>query len=251
MNDGDRIQCPKCDYTTENWNYFVAHKRSKHPDPESKIKCEKCDFSHIYPSKMKVHYNIVHLGIKRQDQKNTCKKDSCESFGRNTCQDLETHSLFSCQQCHYLTRRKGEFQSHIQSVHEGIIYQCQHCYFVTKVEDLLKRHTKFEHSKMLFACTEVTCSYETVSNNLLKEHIGSKHGKPHKCDQCDYASFKLGDLGKHLKLHSALCVRLNRKWEIGIFPPQHPFSPGIIISDRIFGDFLLPSFTFDIFLRTS
>ena len=49
----------------------------------------------------------------------------------------------------------------------------------------------------------------------------------------------------------ALCVRLNRKWEIGLFPPQHPFSPGIVISDRIFGDCPLPSFTFDISLRTS
>ena len=149
-----------------------------------------------------MHYNIVHLGIKRQDEKNTCKIDSCKSFGRNTCQDLETHSLFSCQQCHYLTRRKGDFQIHIQSVHEGIIYQCQHCYLVTKFEDLLKRHTKFEHSKILFACTEAKCSYETYSNNLLREHVESKHGKPHKCDQCNYASFRLRDLRIHLKLHS-------------------------------------------------
>ena len=34
---------------------------------------------------------------------------------------------------------------------------------------------------------------------------------------------------------NALCVRLNRKWEIGIFTPQHPFFPGIIISDKLFG----------------
>ena len=33
----------------------------------------------------------------------------------------------------------------------------------------------------------------------------------------------------------ALYVRINRKWEIGIFPPHHPFSPGMIISDKIFG----------------
>ena len=49
----------------------------------------------------------------------------------------------------------------------------------------------------------------------------------------------------------ALCVRLNRKWEIGIFTPQHPFFPGIIISDKLFGACPLSSFTFDIYLGTS
>ena len=34
----------------------------------------------------------------------------------------------------------------------------------------------------------------------------------------------------------ALWARLNRKWEIGIFPPQPLFSPGMIISENIFGD---------------
>ena len=48
-----------------------------------------------------------------------------------------------------------------------------------------------------------------------------------------------------------LWVRLNRKWEIGIFPPQPPFSPGMIISEKIFEDCPLFSFTFAIYLGTS
>ena len=165
MNNGYRIQCEKCKYETDNKSYFLSHKRSKHPDPASKIKCEKCDFSHTFPSKLKVHYDIVHMGIKRQDEKNTCKIHSCEGFG-STCQELEKHSLFSCQQCDYSTRRKGDFRSHVQSVHEGIIYRCQNCYFVTKFEDILKRHIKFEHSQMLFACKEGKCPYKGHSKNL-------------------------------------------------------------------------------------
>ena len=50
---------------------------------------------------------------------------------------------------------------------------------------------------------------------------------------------------------TTLCVRLKRKWKIGIFPPQHPFSPDIIISDKLFGDWPLSSFTFDVYLGTS
>ena len=52
-------------------------------------------------------------------------------------------------------------------------------------------------------------------------------------------------------LNNALCVRLNRKWEIGIFLPQYTFSPCIIISDKIIGGCPLSSFTFDIYLGTS
>ena len=50
---------------------------------------------------------------------------------------------------------------------------------------------------------------------------------------------------------NALCVRLNRKWEIVIVTPRHPFSPGMIISDIIVGCRPLSSFTFDIYLGTS
>ena len=39
-----------------------------------------------------------------------------------------------------------------------------------------------------------------------------------------------------------------RKWEIGIFPPQSPFSPGMIISENLFGDCPPSS---DIYLGTS
>ena len=38
--------------------------------------------------------------------------------------------------------------------------------------------------------------------------------------------------------------RLNRKWGIGIFPPQSPFSAGMVIIEKIFVDyfyFLWPS----------
>ena len=47
---------------------------------------------------------------------------------------------------------------------------------------------------------------------------------------------------------------LYQKWKLEIqvrFPLQHPFFPGIFISDKLIVDWPLPSFTFDIYLRTS
>ena len=51
-------------------------------------------------------------------------------------------------------------------------------------------------------------------------------------------------------MYIALWVRPNRKWEIGIFLPQSPFFPKIIISEKIFVYCSLSSFTFGIYLGT-
>ena len=43
-------------------------------------------------------------------------------------------------------------------------------------------------------------------------------------------------------------------WKLEIharFPPQQPFSSIVIISDKLFGDWPLSSFTFDTYLGTS
>ena len=142
MNDTNIFQCVKCEYRTVNKIYLSSHMGSKHAVPRRKLKCEKCDFTHIFPSKLKVHYNIVHLGIKRQDEKNTCKTLSCEHFGKTTCKDLETHSLFSCEHCQFSARRKHVMRDHVENIHEGIIHPCQKCSFVAKTGDALKNHMR-------------------------------------------------------------------------------------------------------------
>ena len=159
--------------------------RSKHPDPASKMKCEKCHFSHIFPSKLKVHYNIVHLGIERQDDRNTCKVDSCENFGRKNCKELERHSLFSCKQCEYSTGRNSQIKIHIESVHEGIVYPCEQCPYVTKLKDSFRSHIKSMHTKVFPVCSEENCIYETKSNDLLRKHLESDHEGEVKF-KCDY-----------------------------------------------------------------
>ena len=57
------MNCDQCDYKTDKKNYMDNHKRGKHP--KSKKKCNECSFTAAFPSKIKQHYKIVHLGIKR------------------------------------------------------------------------------------------------------------------------------------------------------------------------------------------
>ena len=53
-----------------------------------------------------------------------------------------------------------------------------------------------------------------------------------------------------IKVH---CTMGRVQWKMGFrtFLPQPPFSPGMIISEKIFGDCPLSSYTFDIYLGTS
>ena len=157
---------------------------SKHPDPRRKLKCEKCDFTHIFPSKLKVHYNIVHLGIKRQDEKNTCKTLSCEHFGKTTCKDLETHSLFSCEHCQFLARRRHLMRDHVEKVHEGIIHPCQKCPFVAKTGETFRKHMKTQHHIKI----------------VMKERYQAE--KPNKCNQCSYVCSRPTDLKSHMIRHT-------------------------------------------------
>ena len=132
----DRMDCAKCNFTTVKKNYLVSHMRSKHQDPDTKIKCEECNFTHIYPSKMKVHYNIVHLGIKRQDDKSTCKVDSCENFGKTT------REPYKCNQCNYASFRIRELNAHAK-VHGGErSYKCNQCDFASYFSSSLAGHLK-------------------------------------------------------------------------------------------------------------
>ena len=169
----------------------------------------KCEFTHIFPSKLKVHYNIVHLGIKRQDEKNTCKTLSCEHFGKTTCKDLETHSLFSCEHCQFSARRKHLMRDHVEKVHEGIIHPCQKCPFVAKTGDTLRTHMKTQHhikidmkeryqAEKPNKCNQCSSRPTDLKSHMIK-HAG---GKPYNCNQCNYASFWPGGLKNHMIKHT-------------------------------------------------
>ena len=194
------LKCTKCEYNTDKKNYLDNHTRGKHP--KSKTKCKMCDFSHAFPSKIKQHHTIVHLGIKRLDYKFRCKVDSCQDFGKNTCEDLEQHSLVFCNQCEHTTRRNEDLKYHVSSVHEGIVYPCEQCSYVSKWNRELKLHVKSKHTTMFFFCEEETCSFETYSRTLLGKHFESEHEGivKYKCEymNCGKISGTRSGLRKHI-----------------------------------------------------
>ena len=62
-------ECDQCDFKTSKYMAMYRHKREKHL--VSKQKCTDCDYSHIYPNRVKMHHNRVHKGNKKK--KKLCK----------------------------------------------------------------------------------------------------------------------------------------------------------------------------------
>ena len=120
-----QLECNKCDYKTTNYNCMYRHKRTKHSN--IKQKCTKCDYAHIYPTKVKSHYKQVHLGIARA-KKDMCRKNTCKFFSTKNCTDLK-HYLFSCHLCDFSSKKNDNLKYHVQRVHEGILssYSCDQC----------------------------------------------------------------------------------------------------------------------------
>ena len=194
------LQCAKCDYKTDKKNYLDNHMRGKHP--KIKKKCTECNFAHAFPSKIKQHHTIVHLGIKRikrLDYIYRCKVHLCQNFGKNTCDDLKQHSLLFCKQCKYSAKTNRELKIHFQGVHEGIVYPCEQCSYVSKRKSDLAHHTIFKHTETFFGCKEENCSYETYSKNVLKKHFESEHeGILHPCTICGQRFRSRESLRKHI-----------------------------------------------------
>ena len=209
----DLFQCTKCDYKTTKKNYMCNHTRGKHP--KSKIKCPMCEFSHAFPSKIKQHHKIVHLGIKRLDYKYKCKINSCPDFGKNTCEDLEQHSLVFCNHCEYSARRNDDLKRHLRSVHEGIIYPCEQCSYVSKEKTNLKEHLRIVHEGIVYPCEQ--CSYVSKWRADLKIHVMSKHEGivRFKCEfmNCKFTTNVRKSLRGHALTHKAVkCSYCEKKW---------------------------------------
>ena len=189
------------------------HKREKHS--MVKQRCSDCDYSHVYPNRVKKHYNRVHLGMKvardrgridkcRSDScefagttscleleshklhKLKCRRESCENAGTTNCLELETHSLFFCEQCQLSFGRVDSLKFHKDKIHEGLVYNCDYCdiqgvVYSTARKNGLKRHIQIQHSDEDFKQNRKprVCKEEGCTyinlNGELKRHIETKH----------------------------------------------------------------------------
>ena len=198
--------CDQCEYKTSKFKAMYRHKRENHL--VLKQKCTDCDYSNIYPNRVKWHFNRVHRGMKRI-QRYKCRREGCKYAGTKSCSELESHSLFFCKQCQLSFERSDSLKFHNDKIHEGVIFNCTYCgTYSTARRDILERHILHKHSenksRLLKYCKEEGCTYKSLYGQF-KRHIETKHEGivRFKCHvmNCNFRSSEHKELRRHAKTH--------------------------------------------------
>ena len=140
---------------------------------------------------------------------------------------------FKCDDCDYVTKRKGDLGKHRLSKHtdpsEIDWQQCESCSTKCKTKGLLNKHVSDRHGEKTFKCSD--CEYATTTATNLKRHVTSVHGntrsfacaepgcgmkfntlsnlqdhtarrhldeRRYKCQLCDHSCKSSSDLAKHV-----------------------------------------------------
>ena len=82
-------------------------------------------------------------------------------------------SKFSCEQCDFMSTRKGNLLPHINSIHKGVKFPCDQCDHKASQKRSLMRHIKSIHEGVKFPCYQ--CDYKATWKDNLLRHIKSIH----------------------------------------------------------------------------
>ena len=141
-------ECDQCGFKTSKYKAMYRHKREHHT--ALRQQCTDCEYSNIYPNRVRKHYQHVHLGMKRRQrtrQRTTCQRRWCEYFGTKKCVNLQEHSLNVCEDCKLTFSRSDGLKFHQDKIHLGVIFKCNFCdTYSTARKDTLKKHVIFKHS---------------------------------------------------------------------------------------------------------
>ena len=142
-------ECDQCGHKTSKYRAMYRHMREKHT--ALKQKCTDCEYSHIYPNRVKKHYYQVHLGMKNASRKiggvSKCRREMCQYAGTMDCPELQRHSSFLCEQCQLLFKRSDDLKFHNDKIHLGLVFSCKHCdSYSTARKSGLVRHINLKGS---------------------------------------------------------------------------------------------------------
>ena len=125
------IQCPQVG--TKECNLLENHGRHF---------CKKCKYAAKRTSDLRIHDQRVHDEVIINI---VCKNIECPKVGTKGCNSLEAHCKHFCKECTFSSKRKDVLNSHIQSVHEGVIFTCEECQYSSARRRVLTRHIQSVH----------------------------------------------------------------------------------------------------------
>jgi KRAB domain-containing zinc finger protein len=188
------FECDFCGLRLKRKVSFVNHMKQKHEG--GKVDEFECGFD---GKKFKTKGSLyTHMECCHRPPK------TCEICGKRVKQ-LQEHIKFqhqsentkvSCQLCGKSFKNRNLVARHIKSHNKK--FQCQVCGKKYENSTFLKQHSKIHDDPSAFQCK--ICHKKLGNQNSLWYHMKThdeNRKKPHKCQQCDYAT----DLKSKLKIH--------------------------------------------------
>ncbi|CAF1459032.1 unnamed protein product [Rotaria sordida] len=107
-----------------------------------------------------------------------------------------------CSYCNYTTAKKYLLQRHLKSHSTERPHKCAYCDRSFKTTIQLTNHVNTHLGVKPFQCK--FCSFSFTTSGELIRHVRYKHTleKPHRCDECGYATVELSKLRRHIRTHT-------------------------------------------------
>ncbi|KAF2367628.1 Zinc finger C2H2-type [Trinorchestia longiramus] len=176
--------CPHCSYRATRQTRLNEHITNRHyPEKKALHKCDKCEFSTLWKSYLKVHKKM-HSG-----------------------------DVFQCSRCSYSSPVKAQVMRHERSLHRiGVskvttannIFKCPHCPYTAARKCRLTEHIDSRHNRAnseVFSCP--ACTFKTIWRKSLKVHMSvhEEEGDYFLCDLCAFKSLDEEKFKLHVKTH--------------------------------------------------
>merc|ERR1712129_41477 len=182
------ILCKICTVTFPTKLRLRKHMNSVHSNIQLNEPCpfQGCNATLKNKNTLNGHIKMLHTG---QTQRFTC--DQCDYSTKHRGELMRhnrrhTGDLIQCELCSYSCTRMSLLLEHNESCHLNATYTCEQCVTEKKTKKMLKRHIKIVHEGICFYCE--LCNYKSTSGYNLRVHKETVHDK--LSIKCKFCSFK-------------------------------------------------------------
>ena len=184
IHEGIRAyKCNSCSKSFPQARHLQLHVYTFH-EGHKDFKCDECGKLFFRVQHLNRHIKVVHEGQKIE-------------------QNPRQYGRFPCEACGKEFKWTGALRAHVKSIHDDLRDQkCDVCGKGFHQKSTLNKHVKYVHE----GHKDDTYTCETCGKILSSDRTFSEHKKIHlgvkdqKCEKCDYASYSLKRLKKHIRI---------------------------------------------------
>ena len=166
--------------------------------------CLACSIPFVTKAMLWTHCRKYHKG-----EPNMCNKCGFKSLDKNGLKQhkISTHNYRTCSKCDFIAFTPATVEDHIKEKHEGFKIKCENCDFASGRRQLQLHRSVFHGSveKEPHSCK--ICEFTTYSLKELSRHM-TEHKKnsdllpQFSCEKCKFSTYARNLLDKHLLKHS-------------------------------------------------